>query len=123
MSEGNIQKGKRGEAIAAEYLAQNDLYILHRRYRTPYGEIDIIARDEDILCFIEVKMRRSLAAGNPYDSVTVQKQENIKNAAQQYIDKHTLSGIEEIRFDVISILDRAEDNQPQIEWFKNAFYD
>ncbi|MBN1492627.1 MAG: YraN family protein [Candidatus Omnitrophica bacterium] len=123
MSNSNVQKGKHGEAVAKEYLVRNGLYIIETRYRSPYGEVDIIARDGNTLCFVEVKARTSQTAGNPYDAVTAYKQERIKNTAQHYIDATPIPGIQEIRFDVISILHEPNHEKPAIRWFKNAFHD
>jgi putative endonuclease len=123
MSGSNVQKGKRGEDIAKDHLERHGLSIIEQRYRSPQGEIDLVARDKNTLCFIEVKARTSNADGNPYDSVTQQKQEHIKDAAQHYISTHSLNGIEEIRFDVVSIINDPYYKEPLIEWFKHAFHD
>jgi putative endonuclease len=123
MSGNNVQKGKCGEDIARDHLERNGLSIIEHRYRSPYGEIDLVARDKNTLCFVEVKARTSLTAGNPYDSITFQKQKHIKNAAQHYISTHSLVGFEEIRFDVVSIINGPHYQEPLIEWFKHAFHD
>ncbi len=123
MPASNIFKGKCGEEIAKEHLKRNGVSIIEQRYRSPFGEIDIIARDKNTLCFVEVKSRTSCIAGHPYDSITPQKKHHIKKTAQHYITTHSLYGIEEIRFDVISIVNDIALSSPLIEWFKHAFHD
>ncbi len=59
MSEGTYEKGVQAEKIAAQYLEKNNITILDYRYRTPYGEIDLIGKDQDYLVAIEVKYRKS----------------------------------------------------------------
>ena len=69
--------GKWGEQIAAKHLAGLGYQIISTNHRTPFGEIDIIAKMEDELVFVEVKTRSSNALGNPEGSVTPKKQQHI----------------------------------------------
>ncbi|MBN4048669.1 YraN family protein, partial [bacterium AH-315-N22] len=79
------------------------LTIRVRNYRKKTGEIDIIAQDGQCLVFIEVKTRKSLRFGQPYESVTLTKQAQISRVALDYITRNKLHD-QPIRFDVISIL-------------------
>jgi putative endonuclease len=79
--------GDRGEKLALNYLSGLGYGVVERNYRTRYGEIDLIARDAETLIFVEVKLRRSTAYGNPLESVTPRKQEQVRSIAEQYLDE------------------------------------
>jgi len=110
--------GQTSEAVAAQFLKKQRYHILETNYRTPLGEIDIIAKDGGTLVFIEVKARSSDHFGNPKGAVTLQKQRKISMTALQYL-KATNQSNAKARFDVISISYRNE--PPAIEIIKNAF--
>ena len=79
--------GERGELEAARWLRRQGFRILVRGYRTPRGEIDLIARDGDTIVFIEVKTRRQ---GEPAEAVTDEKQRRLSLAAIQFLKQHRL---------------------------------
>ena len=79
------QSGLLGEKLAAEYLVKQGLSILQTRFKSRHGEIDIIARDKDTLCFIEVKYRPNGRLGCGLESVTLEKRRRMKNAVQAYL--------------------------------------
>ncbi|MBL4903212.1 MAG: YraN family protein [Desulfocapsa sp.] len=103
MSKSRIKLGAQGEDLAVDYLKKKGLTIRVRNYRKKTGEIDIIAQDGQCLVFIEVKTRKSLRFGQPYESVTLTKQAQISRVALDYITRNKLHD-QPIRFDVISIL-------------------
>ncbi len=110
--------GPKGEKIAEEYLIQQGYSIIETNYENDIGEIDIIAKDDDEYCFIEVKTRDNDAAGSPLEAITPDKQYRLHKTALRYIQKHDLFD-EYARFDVVGItLSEAE---PHIELIKNAF--
>ena len=111
--------GKKGEEIAAEYLKDRGYRILARNYRCLYGEIDLIATDDQEVVFAEVKTRSSLQFGHPYESVTKRKQQRIRKIALHYLQE-TQPAIYNFRFDVISILVEG-DKTFKIEVINNAF--
>lgn len=95
--------GTEGEKIAAEFLKKQNYSILFLNFRyKKLGEIDIIARENNYLCFIEVKTRSNLDYGFPSESIDYRKQENIKKLAQVFISKNRLYN-EYIRFDVVEV--------------------
>ena len=98
----NIQKGKLGESIALQYLIKKKSNILETNYRIKSGEIDIIAKINEELVFIEVKSRNSIKFGYPSEAVNYNKIKKIINTAKYYILKNNLSDIP-IRFDVIEV--------------------
>ncbi len=109
--------GLRGEDIAAKFLKEKGYYILYRNYKTPYGEADIIAKDNDTVVFVEVKTRSNLSFGYPFESVNLKKQERLKRIALNYLKVANYPT--KIRFDVISI--SSENGLSKIEHIKEAF--
>ena len=95
--------GVSGEQQAKEYLVKNKYKILNCNYKTPLGEIDIIAKQKDVIVFVEVKARTSQKFGLPRESVTNFKQHKIKQVATQFLQKNNLLN-SKVRFDVIDIL-------------------
>jgi putative endonuclease len=110
--------GQAGEALAADTLKKHGYKILTRNYRTPYGEIDLIARHGDTLVFIEVKLRRSEVFGSPQAAVTIAKQRHLKLAAYYYLNQQRTEDVK-VRFDVVAITLAGQ--LPRIEIFAGAF--
>ena len=110
--------GEKSESIAVNYLKKQGYKIIEQNYRTKLGEIDIIAKEKDIIAFIEVKSRKSKNFGNPKWAVTPKKQRKISMVALWYL-KTTMQSNVKARFDVVSIIS-SQDN-PSIEIVKNAF--
>jgi len=104
--------------MAAAYLQEAGYQILERNYRCPFGEIDIIAREDDTLVFVEVKSRRSENFGLPQLAVGPEKQRRISKTSLYYLQSHRLDA-SNVRFDVVAILLRP--NNPSIELIKDAF--
>jgi putative endonuclease len=113
----NRWMGDRGEREAARYLRRHGLRIVLRGYRTPRGEIDLIARDGDTLVFVEVKTRRQ---GVPAEAVTPAKQLRLTLAALQFLTEHRLLD-QRVRFDVVAIVWPEGGRGPVIEHIRNAF--
>ena len=82
--------GKWGENLAATYLQEKGYSIICRNYRSPYGEIDIIAHDQGTLVFIEVKTRGNHHFGYPEDSISSKKVVHIINTAQNYLSQYDI---------------------------------
>lgn len=96
------KQGAEGENLAVAFLEKKGYRVLDRNYRFERGEIDIVAEDNGVLVFIEVKARSSKTFGEPEDAVTESKQRRIKNAAEGYLFEHNIDD-KECRFDVIAI--------------------
>ena len=109
--------GKEGEELALKFLKDKGFRVLERNYRTPIGEIDIIARDGNTLVFIEVKTRSDMSFGSPFESVTQRKRDKIHKTALWYIKG--LGREPAARFDVLSI--DLQDGRTVIEHIKDAF--
>ncbi len=97
--------GKAGENLAAEYLQQNGYRILFRNYWCSKGEIDLVAQKGDCVHFVEVKTRTSDFYGRPSESVTWQKVDRMKSAAESYMKAVTgMPGLgRKVQFDLIEI--------------------
>jgi putative endonuclease len=97
----NQNKGNKGEELAAAYLLSKGYSILERNWRFRHWEVDIIAAKKHFLYFIEVKTRHSLRYGRPEESITRDKMNHLKNAAEEYQYQH--QEWKYIQFDVIAI--------------------
>ncbi len=112
--------GRRGEDLAHRYLRQAGLTILARNYRTPNlsGEIDIVARDRDIIVFVEVKAPTSADYGAPDRAIDPEEERRIMAAARHYAS-HTSTDWEHVRFDIVSIV---FGKQPTLSHYPDAFF-
>ncbi len=79
--------GNKGERIAVKWLVDKGYTILTTNYFSPYGEIDIIAKKDEIIYFVEVKTRLNTTFGNPIDSLTKTKQMRIQKTVYIYLEK------------------------------------
>ncbi len=112
--------GDRGEAAAADFLARKGLSILARQYRTPAGELDIVAKDGAALVFVEVKTRRTARFGRPALAVGASKQARIARAAVWYAQETLRSeALPPCRFDVVEVY-AAQDGW-RLRHLENAF--
>lgn len=118
MTEARLSLGKWGEEMAAAWLMRQGAEIVVRNYRTPVGEIDIIARQGKLLLFVEVKTRRSDAFGTPQEAVGPAKQRQIVRSAQWYLKSGAGRGLQP-RFDVIAVKPVA--GGAEIEQIADAF--
>jgi putative endonuclease len=109
--------GRWGKTHAADYLTANGYTILERNARTPYGEIDLVARQEAVTVFVEVKARASNSLGPPEISVTPRKQTHLLGSARAYLQAHP-EWDGDWRVDVIAI-QRFKDSPPEITHFEN----
>ncbi len=112
--------GQRGETAAAHYLKRLGYTIVARSYRDSFGEIDLVAIDQQTVVFVEVKTRESTDKGHPAEAVDYDKQRRLTRLALAYLKRHKLLE-HRARFDVVSILWPHSGTQPTIEHFKNAF--
>ena len=119
MTQARLSLGKHGEDLACRELRRRGYALLARRYRTRWGEIDIVARDGRTLVFIEVKTRRSTGFGGPVAAVNFRKQRRLINMARSYL--LGLSGPEPpCRFDVVGVTVVAGE-RPVVEVIVDAF--
>ena len=127
----NVELGRRGEEFAAAYLQQEGYRIVAANFATPVGrnrtgvpivvEIDIVAYDGDMLCFIEVKARSSVWFAEPQVNVDRRKRRQIARAARAYRRMFGLEGAR-YRYDVVTLVvpeDLKPSIAPDIQLFRN----
>ena len=108
-------KGKYGEDLAVSYLRKKGFEIMERNYRFRKGEIDLISLlNNEVLVFIEVKLRKGDAYGDPETFVSRKQERLIIQAAEDYI--FAINWQKDIRFDIISI------TGSKVEHIEDAFY-
>jgi len=109
--------GTKGEDLAVEFLKRKGYRIISRNFRTPFGEIDIIAEDKRTIVFVEVKTRADSTFGRPFEAVDYRKRERLRKVALFYL-KH--SGKDSpSRFDVLSI--ELDGGRNRVEHIIDAF--
>lgn len=124
--------GQLAEKLSCYYLEQQGLILQHQNFHSRYGEIDLIMRDGNDVCFIEVRARKYHAYGTALDTVDIRKQQKIIQTAhyylQMYPDNEQLTG----RFDVIvleyadakvwqSISMQTQLQQIDLQWIQDAY--
>jgi putative endonuclease len=112
----NQRVGKWGEDAVAAYLASRGYEIVARNARTPYGEIDIIAKQDDILIFVEVKTLTLSKNFFPEHNITTRKREHMLAAGEYYAAEHA---IDHWQIDVIAVEGRVG-SEPKFTHFENA---
>ena len=112
----NQKIGKWGEEAVAAYLSERGYQIIARNARTPYGEIDIVAKQADITIFVEVKTRTSNKMGLPEESVNLRKQTHMLACAEHYAAENA---IDHWQIDVIAVEGKVG-VEPKITHFENA---
>lgn len=115
----NSKLGARGEALAALYLTDGGLEIVDRNWRCKYGELDIVARDGDVMVFVEVKTRSGTGYGTPAESVTYVKQLRIRRLALAWLDERGSPWVR-LRFDVVAIV-MPRDGDPVVSHLRGVF--
>lgn len=103
------------EQIIRAYMEQRGYTILEMNFRCRQGEVDIIAKDNKYLVFVEVKFRSDTDKGYPEDAVDYRKQRRICKAAEYYMYSHGMNEYTPVRFDVAGIL------YDEIRYTENAF--
>jgi putative endonuclease len=110
--------GIRGENFAAKFLKKIGYKIIARNYKTPIGEIDIVAQDGNTIVFVEVKTRADNFFGQPFEAVNNRKRQKLRKLGLLYLkrQKRELPA----RFDVLSII-CSHNGKKEIEHIKDAF--
>lgn len=107
--------GAEKETVAADYLADRGYEILCRNFRVASGEIDIVAKHDGYIVFVEVKYRSGVHKGMPEEAVDARKQRQICRTALFFLNRYGYGTDAPVRFDVISILGT------EIHHIENAF--
>jgi len=97
------ETGDAGEALAARWYEARGYVVLDRNWRCREGELDLILSGRDLVAFCEVKTRRSARFGEPFEAVTLAKQQRIRGLALRWLADHSDARAAELRFDVASV--------------------
>ena len=95
--------GRYGEDVAARHLITDGFVVLERNWRCDLGELDIVARDGDVLVVCEVKTRRSVRHGSPFEAVTQRKLHRIERLGLRWMRERGIRPAA-MRVDVVSVL-------------------
>lgn len=118
MAGGRRERGRAAEDLAAAWLERRGFEVLARNHATRRGEVDLVCREGDVLCFVEVRSRSSRAQGGPEETVGRRKALRVVAAATDWAARN--GGLDRaIRFDVVAVTDGP--GGPEIEHFRNAF--
>lgn len=116
-----VGTGQLGERIAAEYLAGQRYEILEKNYRKSFGEVDIIAKDQEVMVFVEVKTRQASAfSSTALEAVDLRKQRRLSRIAREYLLSRRLDDVS-ARFDVIAIVLNKKKQAERIDHIRDAF--
>lgn len=118
MTEERLALGRLGEELASRRLRSLGYEILERNYRCPLGEIDLVARDGDVLVFVEIKTRKNRPLGEAKEAVNRRKQGQLSRVALAYLKSKKLWDAK-ARFDVVAI--GVGEGKEKIEIIKDAF--
>lgn len=119
----HLRRGERGEKLAEQHLRRNGYKILTRRYRprSGRGDIDLVARENKVLVFVEVKTRSSEAFGRPIDSVREDKRRHLRKAALDYLRRLGNPDLH-FRFDVVEVILEADgETAREVKLVRNVF--
>lgn len=119
MTDANRAVGAYGERLAARHLVEAGMAVLDRNWRSATGEIDIVARDGDVLVLCEVKTRRGLGFGSPAEAVDWRKVRTLRRLAAEWLAQ---TGVRpsEVRFDVVEVFSPRR-GAPRVRHLKGAF--
>lgn len=115
-----IALGKWGEDLAVAHLEAAGYEVLARNWRCREGELDVVARGDGSLVFVEVKARSGLAFGSPAEAVSPVKARRIRGLAARWLTECRPPGHHDLRFDVISIV-RHPNASPDVVHLQGAF--
>jgi len=112
------QMGVWGENVAAAYLRDNGYVILERDWHSGHRDIDIVARKDEFVVFVEVKTRRNTDFGDPEQAVDWKKRRNLRYAINHYVKYHKIDN--SIRFDIITVVGMLGSANPTINHIEDV---
>lgn len=104
--------GAWGEELAAAFLRQKGYVIVERNWKMGHRDIDIIAKDDDMMVFVEVKTRRNRVFGEPEDAVDYRKLGNLQKAVNYYVKSRRINS--NIRLDLVTVVGTPDGKAPEI---------
>lgn len=115
----HLIRGRWAEWTARRLLESKGLNFVQKNYRSRFGEIDLVMRDEDELVFVEVRFRSNKQFGDGAESVDRRKQDRLRKTAMDYLQRLRVDGDTPCRFDIVSITGRPGGFRSR--WISNAF--
>lgn len=113
------QSGRHYEAKAEDFLIKQGLKPVTRNFISRFGEIDLIMRHQQTLVFIEVRFRKHLTYGSPFESIDFRKQQKIIKTARFFLLRNGLGENHNCRFDALGVV--GSGNRLSFHWLQNAF--
>jgi putative endonuclease len=117
MKQFNSKTGKRAEDKAAHYIQEKGMIILERNYRSKFGEIDIIANDENTIVFVEVKAKVGAGFGLPEEMINKNKLQKVRNMAAMYLGGKLIA----CRIDVIAVVFDDAEAVTRLTHYENVY--
>ena len=117
----HLKTGMLGEIYASRYLRDNGYEILSANFKTKAGEIDLVARKEDIISFVEVKTRKAGGLYRPAEAVDHDKQSHVRASAKVYMKASHMEDDRslQLRFDIIEVV--VSNNEYKCNHIINAY--
>jgi len=112
--------GRRAEDLAAAELERHGLRIIARNWRRPEGELDLVADDNGLCVFVEVRSRTGVEQGDPLESITPRKRARVIRAARMFLDSETVPATG-YRFDVVGVTFFDDGREPVLTHVPAAF--
>jgi len=116
-----IRLGRQGEELAVGHLIAEGYRIVERNWRCPSGELDVVAEDDGVIVFVEVRSRRDTGTfGSPEESIDARKQKKVRETAGYYLYRNRLLGAK-ARFDVVTVIFTPAGSFLKLNHLKQAF--
>ncbi len=121
MKQYNFSKGRKGESIAQKYLEENGFCVIDKNWRTRFGELDLIATKDNVLHFVEVKLKVGDYFGTPEEMIDKRKIWQVQKTAEAYLlkNKKTATQFLITQIDAVCIVVDSKDQVESIKFYKN----
>lgn len=117
MKASNRETGRLAENLAVQALRAKGYRILENNFSNRFGEIDIIAKDKDILVFVEVKAKKGVEFGSPEEMISSAKLKKVKNMATIYMKGEDLP----CRIDIVAVVLSPENTLLRLTHYENVY--
>ena len=114
----NFSKGRKGEDIAAKFLEEKGFTVLERNWHTRFGELDVIAIKDDVIVFVEVKLKVGDLFGTPEEMINKRKMFQVLNTAEMYLLKDPKLKALKRRIDAVCIVANKEGDVIRINHYE-----
>ena len=114
----NVETGRRGEEVAAEWLVRRGFRVLARNWRSGHKELDLVVESERAVHIVEVKTLTPPLLSLPAEKVDAAKQARLAAAARRFLAENRLD--REVQFDIVAVV--LDGDEPQVEYIPEAFY-